>query len=116
MMPTEFMGRRFTGYRVYPVFFGGYRPTSGLASKETFDSIEKARAFGVKIINRNKDVYTKAFIQEWYEGISVLTEKVYYEWKNGRKVYWTVKEDKKSYVSRINSKTGEIIETIKKKR
>lgn len=115
-MPTEYLGRKFIGYDVYPVFFGGYRPTRGNTSRETFDSIEKARAFAVKMINRNKDVYTKAFIQEWYEGMHVLTEKVFYEWKNGKKTYWTIKEDKKSYVSRINSKTGEIIETIKKKK
>lgn len=53
-------------YRVTPVFFGGYRPFRGNTLLERFDSIERARVFAIKVINRNKDIYTKGFIEGWY--------------------------------------------------
>lgn len=109
---------KFIGYRVAPVFFGGYRPYRAYACPEEFDNLEDARVFAIKVINRNKDIYTKGFIEEWfqscYKGFEV--EKVYVEVKKGKRSYWMTKIDDRKHVYQISSVTGKIIRTELKKK
>ena len=106
------------GYCVTPVFFGGDRAYRGPSLPEMFTSVEKARVFAVKVIERNKDIYTKGFIGERYRGISKSfdVEKVYKETSKGKTTYWLTREGDRKYVYRINSKTGKIIGTAEKKK
>ena len=106
------------GYCVTPVFFGGDRTYRGPRLPEKFTSIEKARIFAIKVIERNKDIYTKGFIGEIYRGFSKSfdVEKVYKETSKGRTTYWLTREGDRKHVYRINSKTGMIMETAEKKK
>lgn len=121
----EFLNRKFEGYRVSAVFFGGYKPFKSY-TPETFDSIEKARVFAIKVINRNKDAYVKGFIEESYQGYyghDLTVEKVEkvlggnYGDKNRKATYWMVRERKdRNKIFQISPTTGKIVKTEPKKK
>ena len=115
----------FTHYQVEPVFFGGPRPFRGALSKENYATLEKARVAAIKLIQRNKDAgMVKGFIKECHRGYpyGYDVEKVFAYQIRDPKTYKIIKttyymeiEGKRTYVYRLNSKTGEIVEKVRKK-
>lgn len=114
-MVKEIMGRKFIGYKFTPVDYG-YRPSRGIPSPKHYSTLTEARVEAIKWFNRNQNVLVKLSIEEWYESIytGFPVEKMSRVQEDGKTTYWIVKENKKKYKSRINPRTGAIMETVKK--
>ena len=111
----------FSHYDVEPVFFRGSWSNRGLAEGKRYKTIERARLEAISIIKKNKnpDEIVKGYIIEHFEGRSVgfEVEKVYRltDYKTKKSRYYMEIIGKKTYVYRLNTKTGAIAEQIRKK-